>query len=57
MNEVKNNAKVTIQILEGLIKSQKCIIVDRENAIKENCIRISRLQSLVEKIPILFTIV
>ena len=49
MNEVKNNAKVTIQLLEGLIKSQKCIIVNRENAIKENGIRISRMQSIVEK--------
>ena len=49
MNEVKDNNKVTIQILEGLIKNQRCIIASRENAIKENDIRIERVQSLIEK--------
>ena len=49
MNEVKDNNKVTIQILEGLIKNQRCIIASRENAIKENDVRIARVQSLIEK--------
>lgn len=38
----------TIKILEGLIDNQRCIIKSRNQSIKENTIRIDRLQTMVE---------